>query len=144
MQAEGTSHTLYARDVLAPMSETDRSIAEVTNVEVLEACQMFDWHLGDAAKQLRVTRTALKDRIERTPDLLIAMQDADEAMIDDAEKVIKVDLKANDSTTARMVAQTKGKNRGWGTAGVNKDGAIIVEVRTFPDPAVGGSDGSKG
>lgn len=141
MQLGHTSHAARACGVLSLMSDRNHSITEYTDLQIYEVCVLYQWNLGKSAKHLGVTRTALKDRVERTPDLVVAMQDAEEEMIDDAEDVIRAEAKS-DSATARFVAQTKGKNRGWGTAGVNKDGAIIVEVRQFADP--GAKDGSKG
>lgn len=129
---------------VAPMSEQTRSIAECTLVEITEALQHAEFHFGDAAKMLGVSRAGLKDFIDRTPELLSMVEDASESMVDDAERVIRNDLKSNDSGTAKFVASTKGKNRGWSSAGLSDKGNIIVEVRQFADPANGGGDGSKG
>lgn len=126
------------------MSETDRSIIDYNLAQIAEACATAEWHLGDAAALLGVSRNALKEKIERTPELILLQTDHQEIVVDDAERIIKLDLKAKDSATAKFVAQTQGKNRGWATAGINKDGAVIVEVRTFAEPAKGEPGGDKG
>lgn len=126
------------------MSEAGRNITEYTDAEVAEALEAAEFHMGEAAKALDVTRSALKDRVDRTPGLVLLVQDHDEAVIDDAERVIKHDLRAKDGPTAKFVAQTKGKNRGWGTAGANDGGTkVIVEVRQFAEPS-GDGNGGKG
>lgn len=127
------------------MSEENISITTVTDLQIAQALEGHDFNKSAAARFLGVTRKALVDRIDRTPDLKALMEDAHEEMIDDAEGIIRADLKAKDSSTARFVAQTQGKNRGWATTGVNKDGAIEVVVRGFADvPDNGGSNGGQG
>lgn len=119
------------------MSETDVPNDVVTDAQIFAALVETDGNIAEAARALGKRRDTLKKRIDKSPDLIALCEDMSEELVDIAEKNIRRDLNAGDGPTSRFVASTKGKNRGWTAAGVNASGAIMVEIRQFPDDTSG-------
>lgn len=72
-------------------------------------------NISACAKRMQVTRSALADKIARTPELQRAKGDLVQSVLDKAEKNIFSDVEAGDQTASKFVLQTIGKDRGYTT-----------------------------
>lgn len=69
--------------------------------------------ISHAAELLGVTRSAIHDRINRSPHLQKVMKEIEERLIDKSENVVYHHMQNKNLTAAIFHLKTKGKARGW-------------------------------
>lgn len=93
------------------------SNASVRNSEKVERyLRLIEEHRGNKSAMAReegVTRTQLSDYIDSTPELLSALQDWRQGIIDKSEDNIFVAAEKGDLASSKMIVATLGKDRGW-------------------------------
>lgn len=80
---------------------------------ISEALDKAMGNVSHAARSLGLTRTALHDRIKRTPALQIVLNDAREEMIDAAENALYQSIVGNQGWAVCFALKTIGKERGY-------------------------------
>lgn len=113
-----------------PRSEYDWA----TDLEVLEALNALDFHIGKAARALGVQRNVLRKRIDMTPDLLIAERDYDQEIVDDAEWHLRKNASAGNGAAGAALLNAKGVDRGYGKQARELTEGIEVLIRTLGGP----------
>lgn len=111
-------------------------MADAISIEdILLTLEEHRFNLGAAARDLGIRRNALKERIERTPQLAAALEDFREGLKDKAEDNVNIAVLNGDKGASQFVLQTIGKDRGYhtGVAGVGKDGEIVIQIQRFTD-----------
>lgn len=111
-------------------------MSDYSDADLFDLIEAKRGNLSAIAKEITVPRHVLKARIDRSPILVALMGDLIEAIVDKAEQNKFTDVENGDSAASNFVLQTLGKGRGWamGVAGSGKDGAILVEIKTFTEP----------
>ncbi len=104
----------------------------ITNEQVMRALTMSEGVIRYAAKNLQCTPQNLRQRIAGDAELLAFAQTLDEDVLDKAEMVIRLALKAKDAPTARWLLDRKGRKRGYKSTHeiVGKDGGAIQVAAT--------------
>lgn len=85
----------------------------VTESEAYAALEAASGNVSAAARQLGVSRTALKSRIDKSPRCLMLLQDRREAICDTAEDNVFDAVSNGDQKMSKFVLMTIGKNRGY-------------------------------
>lgn len=108
----------------------------VTLGEIYEQLIASRGNLTDCARELGVSRTRLKVRIEGNPTLVATLEELTEGVLDKAEQNVFDGVMRGDAADSRFVLQTKGKERGWaqGVAGTGKNGEIVVQINRLAPP----------
>jgi hypothetical protein len=107
--------------------------------DVVAALLSTEFNLGRTAQLLGRSRASLSNYVASHADVKEVYDDAREALIDDAEHTVSQSLRRGDSTDARYVLSTLGKDRGYTTRQetTGKDGGpqkIDISVK-FRKPA---------
>lgn len=84
------------------------------------------------AQRLGISRQAVHKRINADAELLAAMSEAADTLVDMAEGVLIKKLRAGDRVAAVFVLSTKGKNRGWGREAAS---TVPTAAPTHAEPA---------
>lgn len=102
-------------------------------VDILDALTASRGNLSRAASSLNLSRSSLKTKIEREPQIVSHLDDIRQEMLDAAEDNLRSDIEKGDPSAGRFALSTIGKDRGYvqSVAGLGKDGAITVEIREF-------------
>ncbi len=82
--------------------------------QVIQALRDSHGLVSVAAKRLGVSRQAIYKRIETSPAVAAARDDAREAMLDVAEQALYERVKAGDSWAIVFYLKTQGRSRGYG------------------------------
>ena len=95
---------------------------------VLPLIDEFKGNISAIARHLGKSRSQTKDYIDRKPELLTALRDWRESIIDHAEENIFDEVLKGDSASSKMVVATLGKDRGWVPRNENtgKDGKDLI------------------
>lgn len=91
----------------------------------IEECRTAIWrangNITGAAKLLKVPSLRLRNYVRKSPFLSAEVEEAAEQLVDKAEQIIAEALddtedKGRQDSAARLVLQSRGKGRGWGTS----------------------------
>jgi hypothetical protein len=109
--------------------------AEVTDADIYQALVASEGNISEAARALCISRTRCKQRVDKNIVLTALLLDMTEEIVDIAAGNIFRDVRANDPTMNRFVAQTLGKERGFstGVAGMGKNGEIVVQINRLSE-----------
>lgn len=107
----------------------------VTDAQIYETLIAEDGNISATARQLGMSRTRCKQRIDKSVVLTALLMDATEEIVDIAQGNVFRDVRANDPTANRFVLQTLGKERGFstGVAGMGKNGEIVVQINRLSE-----------
>lgn len=106
----------------------------------IEECRTALWqargNISDAAKILKIDPIRLRSFVKKSPYLQRECDEASEQLVDMAENVVYDALRDPERADgmAKFVLSTKGKSRGWGTAGsggsvnLNTQGGSVTVV----------------
>lgn len=106
----------------------------VSNAQIKAAMKTHAGVLSMVADSLGVTRQAIWQRVQRSPELQAFKADVEERLLDLAEAGVAKKLISGDGTTQRWFLELKGKGRGYvrRQEQTGADGAPL----TAPAPAV--------
>lgn len=79
-------------------------------LHLIEECR---GNISEMARQEAKRRTDVKDYIDRTPELLTALNDWRQGIIDKSEDNIFKAAESGDLGASKMIVATLGKDRGW-------------------------------
>lgn len=85
----------------------------ITDDQIKRSLRMSQGVISYAAKNLKCSPWSLRKRIANNSELLEFSKSLEEDVLDKAEMVIRLALKAKDATTARWLLDRKGKSRGY-------------------------------
>lgn len=107
----------------------------VTSAQIYEALSASNGNISASARAVGLTRTNFVARVQKSPALMALLEDLRETIVDKAEQNQYAEVLAGDAAASRFILQTLGKNRGYstGVAGTGKDGAIVVEIKSFTE-----------
>jgi superfamily I DNA and RNA helicase len=111
----------------------------VSDEEIYKALIEQDGNMSAVGRALKISRTRVAQRIDRSVVLTALRQDLIEDVVDTAEQNVYRDVRNGDATANRFVLGTLGKTRGWaqGVAGTGKDGEIVVQINRLSDKPSG-------
>lgn len=110
------------------------SVVTYTDAEVASFLVEELGNVTATAKRMGISRRALKDRLDRRPELKELGTDLIDEIVDTAQHNIFKSVVAGDLGESRFILTTLGKDRGFATrVETNKD-PIQVNVRTFSQP----------
>ena len=85
----------------------------VSNVQIKASLKKNAGVLSMVADELGVTRQAIWQRVQRSPELQAYKADIEERLLDLAEAGVAKKLMAGDGTTQRWLLELKGRHRGY-------------------------------
>jgi hypothetical protein len=92
-------------------------MAAVTNAKLLKAIQDADGNLSAVARAVHCSRSTVYRRIEKSPELQTAVEEAQEALTDEAESQLATAIRAGNMTAIifHLQGSKSGRNRGYGS-----------------------------
>src|ERR1700681_872469 len=91
--------------------------------DVEAAIKLHEGNVTLAAETLGVRRDELWDFVLRWPTLLILLENLREMLVDAAEEVLRVALRAKKPWAVTFILRTVGKERGWSVGGSSPSGS---------------------
>lgn len=107
-------------------------VVRVDNGQCFDAIKAASGNLSQAARSLGLTRTSLKNRVDRVPELAHLVIDLRDEVVDTAEQNHFIRAKSGEDPAAeRFILSTLGADRGYrpSVGGSGKDGEIVVVLR---------------
>ncbi len=114
-------------------SSTEQSKRKVSDAAIASLLAQEFGNVAAVARELKMRRGAVLDRINVSPDLTQVLDDNREGIIDDAETNMFKAAKVGDIPACRFILSTIGKDRGYGTRSelTGLDGAPIAAAVTY-------------
>jgi hypothetical protein len=85
----------------------------ITTTDIEPLISELNGNVAAMARRLRCSRGAIQRRIDRSPALLTALEDARESMIDNTESALYKKILDGDTTAIIFFLKTRGKSRGY-------------------------------
>lgn len=85
----------------------------ITTTDIEPLISELNGNVAAIARRLKCSRGAIQRRIDRSPALLAALEDARESMIDNTESALYRKILDGDTTAIIFFLKTRGKNRGY-------------------------------
>lgn len=108
---------------------------KVTDEQIYDQIGASEGNKAHMARELRMSRSRLSQRIDRSAVLTARLLDFREDLVDHAEQNVFAGVRRGDATDSRFVLQTLGKSRGWaqGVGGEGKGGEIVVTINKLSE-----------
>ena len=104
---------------------------KVTDGQIEGALRQTSGIKSAAADLLKVDRTTIQARVDRSPRLQQAIKDIRERVVDKAEGVVMDALNKKDKQTARWALERLGKDRGYATKIENENRLADDQLETL-------------
>ena len=99
----------------------------------VEIFRKTDCHISKTCRALSITRDTFKGWIADYPEFAQAIEDAKQALIDDAERDIHRASALMDTAATKFILERKGRDRGWGEN--KQDPAVAIQINWLSEPA---------
>ena len=86
---------------------------KVRNSEIKKALRAHKGNISEVARELKVSRGTIYNRMGKFPELQKIKEEEDERLLDEAEKKMFELAAAGNITALIFTLKTKGKHRGW-------------------------------